>query len=165
MTDSDHWTDWITQHGPSLVLAARQWVPDPAAAEDVVQEAFLHFFPARHRARDPLAMLYVCVKRSALQWHRQSRRRLRREEAAARRDATGPSLFIPMQDEERRQLIEIALLQLPEPQREVVVMKIWVGLSFPQIAETLGTSANTVASRYRYALERLREQLAEESIP
>ncbi len=44
-------------------------------------------------------------------------------------------------------------------------MKIWGGLSFPQIAEALRISSNTAASRYRYALARLREQLAEEHIP
>ena len=49
-------------------------------------------------------------------------------------------------------------------QREVLVMKIWGGLSFPQIAAVLRISANTAASRYRYALAKLREPLAEESI-
>ena len=47
----------------------------------------------------------------------------------------------------------------------MLVMKIWGGLSFPQIAAALGCSANTAASRYRYALAKLREQLAEELIP
>jgi len=46
----------------------------------------------------------------------------------------------------------------------VLVMKIWGGLTFPQIAAALESSVNTVASRYRYALARLREQLAEEPI-
>ena len=44
-------------------------------------------------------------------------------------------------------------------------MKIWGGLTFPQIAEAAGISPNTAASRYRYALAALREQLAEETIP
>ena len=44
-------------------------------------------------------------------------------------------------------------------------MKIWGGLSFPQIAAALRISANTAKSRYRYALAKLREQLAEEPIP
>jgi RNA polymerase sigma-70 factor (ECF subfamily) len=54
---------------------------------------------------------------------------------------------------------------LPEAQREVLVLKVWGGLSFPQIAAALGIPANTAASRYRYALARLRERLAEEAIP
>jgi RNA polymerase sigma-70 factor (ECF subfamily) len=38
-------------------------------------------------------------------------------------------------------------------------MKFWGGLTFQQIAETLAISANTAASRYRYALEQLAHDL------
>ena len=44
-------------------------------------------------------------------------------------------------------------------QREVIVLKIWGDLTFAQIAQTLGESINTVASRYRYALEALRKHI------
>jgi RNA polymerase sigma factor (sigma-70 family) len=86
------------------------------------------------------------------------------EEAAARPEAD--LLFAgSLEQDERRAAIDAALHKLPENQREVLVMKIWGGLSFPQIAEVLRISANTAASRYRYALAKLREQLAEETIP
>jgi RNA polymerase sigma-70 factor (ECF subfamily) len=38
-------------------------------------------------------------------------------------------------------------------------MKFWGGLTFQQIAETLAISPNTAASRYRYALEQLAQEL------
>ena len=41
-------------------------------------------------------------------------------------------------------------------------MKIWGGLTFPQIAAALGVPNDTAASRYRYAVAKLREELAEE---
>ena len=45
-------------------------------------------------------------------------------------------------------------------------MKVWGGLTFPQIAAALGIPADTAASRYRYALGKsARQRLAEESIP
>ena len=44
-------------------------------------------------------------------------------------------------------------------------MRIWGGLSFPQIAEALQIKDNTAKSRYRYALDKLSDQLAEEPIP
>ena len=162
--DSDQWTAWLDRHGAALVLLARQWVPSRADAEDVVQEAFVRFWRSRHRAADPTAYLYACVKHCALDWQRDRKRRSRREEVAARPEAE--TLFAgPLEQDERRAAIEAALRSLPETQREVLVMKIWGGLSFPQIAEALQISANTAASRYRYALAKLREQLAEESIP
>lgn len=168
MTDAlDGWTAWLGKHGAALVLLARQWVADRADAEDIVQEAFVRFWRSRHKAVDPTAYLYTCVKRSALEWLRSRRRRVQREEAAARPEiAAGERWFAcPLEQDERRAAIEASLQQLPEAQREVLVLKIWGELSFPQIAEALGISANTAASRYRYALAKLREQLAEEPIP
>jgi RNA polymerase sigma-70 factor (ECF subfamily) len=157
------WAVWLDQHGAALVLLARQWVASRADAEDVVQEAFVRFWRSRQRATDPTAYLYACVKHCALDWQRSRSRQLRREEAAARPEAE--TWFTePLEQEERRAAIAAALDNLPANQREVLVLKIWGGLSFPQIAEVLQTSVNTTASRYRYALAKLREQLAEESI-
>ena len=159
----DDWTAWLDAHGPALVLFARQWAPGQADAEDVVQDAFLRFWRARHRAAEPLAYLFACVKHCALDRQRGRRRRTRREGAAALPE---PALFAcPLERDERRAAVEAALRQLPAEQREVVVLKIWGGLSFPQVAAALGVPANTAASRYRYALARLRGQLAEGVVP
>ena len=159
--DEEEWTVWLDRHGPVLVLLARQRVAGHADAEDVVQEAFVRFWRARHRASDPLAFLYTCVRRCALDWQRSRGRRYRREQLASRPEAE-PSFAGAAEEAERRAAVEALLHGLPEDQREVVVMKIWGGLSFPQIAEALRTSANTAASRYRYALDKLRARSAEE---
>ena len=159
----DDWAIWLDRHGPALVLLARAWVPTRADAEDVVQEAFVRFWRARHRVADPTAYLFACVKRSALDWARSNSRRARREAAAARPE--GEPLFDgPLEQAERRAAVAAALDTLPEAQREVLVMKVWGGLTFPQIAAALGVPADTAASRFRYALGKLRERLAEESI-
>jgi RNA polymerase sigma-70 factor (ECF subfamily) len=161
---ADEWAVWLDEHGAALVLLARQWVSSRADAEDVVQEAFVRFWRRRHRVAEPAAYLYACVKHCALDWQRDRHRRSRREEAVARPEAE--AWFAgPLEEADRRATIDAALRRLPESQREVLVLKIWGGLSFPQIALALGISANTAASRYRYALAKLREQLAEESIP
>jgi RNA polymerase sigma-70 factor (ECF subfamily) len=162
--DSEEWTIWLDQRLASLILLARQWVPARADAEDVVQEAFIRFWRSRHRVSDPAAYFYACVKHVALDWHRNRKRRSRREEATARPEAT--TLFTgPLEQGERRAAIEEALRDLPENQREVLVMRIWGGLTFPQIAAVLQISDHTAKSRYRYALAKLSEQLAEELIP
>lgn len=160
----DQWTVWLEEHGPALVLLARQWVARHADAEDVVQEAFVRFWRSRQRAADPAAYLYACVKNCALDWQRGRKRQLGREEKAARPEAER-AFASPLENAERNAAIEAALGDLPGEQREVLVMKIWGKLSFPQIAEALSITANTAASRYRYALAKLREALAEEPIP
>jgi len=159
----DEWAVWLDRHGPALVLLARQYVSSRADAEDIVQEAFVRFWQSRQRANDPAAYLFACVKHCALDWQRGKTRQFRREEVAARPEAE--TMFTgALEHEERRSAIAAALGGLPENQREVLVMKIWGGLSAPQIAESLRIPINTVASRYRYALAKLREQLAAEPI-
>jgi RNA polymerase sigma-70 factor (ECF subfamily) len=56
-----------------------------------------------------------------------------------------------------------AVDRLPDDQREVVVLKAFTGLTFADIAARLGISLNTAASRWRYALEKLRARLAGEA--
>jgi RNA polymerase sigma-70 factor (ECF subfamily) len=158
---ADSWSVWLEQHGAVLVLLARHWVDSRADAEDVVQEAFIRFWKSRASVADPVAYLYASVKHCALDWQRGRERRQRREVAAARPESE--ALFVALiEQDERRAAIEAALRALPIDQSEVLVMKIWGGLSFPQIGAALDLSANTAASRYRYALTKLRAQLAAE---
>jgi RNA polymerase sigma-70 factor, ECF subfamily len=56
--------------------------------------------------------------------------------------------------------VQAALRGLPTEQREVVTMKIWGDLTFEEIAEIQGVALQTAASRYRYALQKLKENLA-----
>jgi RNA polymerase sigma-70 factor (ECF subfamily) len=64
-----------------------------------------------------------------------------------------------LEQDERSQQIEKAIQSLPDYYKEVIILKIWGDLTFEQIAETLDIPMNTAASRYRYALERLRRSL------
>ena len=64
-----------------------------------------------------------------------------------------------IEQDERSQQIEAAIQSLPDYYKEVIILKIWGDLTFEQIAETLDIPMNTAASRYRYALERLRRTL------
>ena len=161
---SDHWTEWLDRHGAALLLFARQWAACRADAEDVIQDAFVRFWRLRQGVADPAAYLYACVKHCALDRHRQRKRQSLREETVARPEEESWFSDRPERDE-REAAIEAALQDLPDSQREVLVLKIWGGLTYQQVADALRISANTAASRYRYALDKLREQLVEESIP
>ena len=164
MNDSQDWTEWLTQHGDKLLLYARRWAADQATAEDLVQEAFIRFWKSQSQAADPLAYLYQCVRAVAIDVARSNQAREVREANAF----ASPPLFQPathLEQQERQQQIESAIADLPGEQAEVVTLKIWSGLTFAQIAAVTGLSANTVASRYRYALAALRNALEESNTP
>jgi RNA polymerase sigma-70 factor (ECF subfamily) len=63
-----------------------------------------------------------------------------------------------IQDEELCRLAD-ALATLPYEQREVVVLHLKGDLPFREIAAVQGTSLNTVQSRYRYGIDKLRSLL------
>ena len=98
--------------------------------------------------------------------HRAQTRRVARDLAAVRPEIDGAAdLFFRIEQDERRVAIEAALQSLPAEQRETVIMRLWGGLSFPQIGQVMAVSTDTAASRYRYALAKLRQQLAPEHAP
>lgn len=153
------WQQWFDRHGPALTLFARQRVGSYADAEDVVQSAFVRFWKNRKTARDPLTYLYSCVASVANDLHRSDSRRRERERKAwfiRPPDTNEEPAFEPNE-------IEQAMSTLPEEQRDVIVLKVWGGLTFKAVAEVLSIPANTAASRYRYAIESLKSQLSQEA--
>jgi RNA polymerase sigma-70 factor (ECF subfamily) len=158
--DELRWREWLARHGPAVLLFARQWSASKADADDAVQNGFLRFWQTRHKARDEVAYLYACVRSAAMDFGRGERRRSTHEH---RTPEFQPSSFESSPERaERNAAIEAALSQLPGDQREVIVMKIWGELTFAQIADALGISPNTAASRYRYAIARLEVELSEQ---
>jgi RNA polymerase sigma-70 factor (ECF subfamily) len=150
------WPGFIARHGPAALLFARQIAGTHADAEDALHEGFLRFWPRHPSARDPAALFFACVRTAALDQKRGGARRQAREAAHS-----PPQLVGPVCDETREH-VERALQQLPAEQREVVVLKIWSDLTFARIADVLAESPHTVASRYRYAMQKLEHLLAPE---
>src|SRR5437868_2544590 len=153
----EDWKVCFSQLAPGLVLFARQWVRSPADAEDVVQDAFVRFWRRNHSI-DNRALLYSAVRSAALDLIRRDQRRSRREiEVFADANRSVEPEFEAGDDSQRD--LAAAVDRLPRDQREVLVMKIWNELTFAEIAEALGISQNTAASRYRYALATLKKKV------
>ncbi len=137
----EDWKVCFSELAPGLVLFARQWVRSAPDAEDVVQEAFVRFWRRNLSIKNRI---------------RRDNRRARREvEVFGEAERTVQPQFEQL-DDSQRQLVA-ALDHLPRDQREVLVMKIWNELTFAEIAEALGISQNTAASRYRYGLAALKK--------
>jgi RNA polymerase sigma-70 factor, ECF subfamily len=153
----DDWQTCFRQLGPALLLFARRWTNCRAEAEDIVQEAFVRFWRRQDSVQNR-ALLYATVRSTALDRLRSAERRARRETAAA---LESEPHFEPQftTADEGQQMLAAAVERLPNEQREVVILKIWNELTFAEIGQVLEISQNTAASRYRYALAALKNNL------
>jgi len=146
-----------------LYNTARTMIDSQPDAEDAVHDLFVELAHSRDRlARiaDLDAYIFTMLR------HAVSRRRRRRDvdrraidsigrlRAETGQFATQPA--VPPDD-----AVAEAVANLPPAQREVIALKFDGGLTFAEIAAVLGTSINTAASRYRYALEKLRTAIAD----
>ena len=143
------------KHGAALAAYACCYRLDFASAEDVVQQIFVKLLRGKVALPEiPLAYLYRAVRNAALNHLRDRRQEVRLPEGET-------WLVHPGGDLEEVFALQQALKELPEEQREAVFLRIWSGMTLQEIAEATETPLNTVASRYRYAREKLRERLGE----
>ncbi len=162
------WKQWFSTHGSRLLLFARQQTRTSEDAEDVLQEAMLRLWKSgmidlkEEGSNEPcLAAAFTQIRRSAIDQARKNIRRANRETRAMELDGATDVVWFKdsIEQDERSQQIEQAIQTLPDYYKEVIILKIWGELTFEQVAETLDIPMNTAASRYRYALERLRRTL------
>jgi len=129
-------------------------------AEDLLQTVFVKIVQNRHKlakARRLDAYVYKIARNEASSF-------ISRRKRERKIEAVNESWLITPEGQELSELIEqlqTALVRLPQQQREVIVMKIYRQKTFLEISRLLGLSQNTVASRYRYGIERLRTFLGD----
>lgn len=155
-------------HADAAWNAAWHLLGDAAAAEDVVHDVFARLVaaPAGSLAiAEPRAYVLTAVLHGVRSRARASARR--GVDAGVDPDAL-PSAAPQPGDAalvgERAAAVAGALAALPLEQREVVVLRVFGGLPFREVAALCGTSANTAASRWRYACARLREHLERQGV-
>ena len=142
----------LDEHGAALVLYAQQWCDGP---EDVVQGAFIRLMRQRPVPENVVGWLYRVVRNDAVSQSRSTSRRVRHEAAAG---SDRMPWFKPATDEALDAKEAVAALQLLSSElREVVVLRLWSGLSFDEIAELTGASTSTAHRRYENGLRLLRE--------
>ena len=166
--DEEAFRDLFGRYAPSALALARRVVREPAIAQETVQEAFLAVW------RSPAA--FDPDRGSVKSWlmgivHNRAVDAVRRE-AAQQRRAEASSVFDPpveVADQvldqiglpEERRAVRQALALLPAPQREVIELMYFSGLSQSQVAQRLSVPLGTVKSRTLLGMRRLRAELME----
>jgi len=153
------------EYGRRLFAFLEGFLASRADAEEVLQEVFVKLARQRDKlagTRDLRAYVFVAARNEAVSF---IRRNARRRTPLDPRDtwlepvAAEPGPQVPAER------IGWALRDLPAEQREVIVLKCWQDMTFREIAELLKVPPNTVASRYRYAVDKLRQCLKKEDEP
>lgn len=161
------------RHAPGLTAYARTFRRGQLGADELVQAAFCRVLEVDaatlKRVEHAGAWLAAVLRREALMAMRGARRERARRDVAVARDA--PSSSVALRDSRgaasdpvvvssaHRDEIRCAVESLPRRAREVVLLKHVCGLTFEQMALALGANRDTLASRYRAAMEKLRESL------
>ncbi len=164
--DSDPLAQAYDRFGLKLFAYLKAILRNADAAEEVMQELFCKL-ARRGRRRAVVGglsdvervehYLFRAAHNEARRWFR--RNQLIRVETIRMDlvEAKAPERT----DSHQTKIVNRALAALPTEQAEVIHLKIYAGMTFARIAHVLSCSSNTVASRYRYACEKLRRGLKE----
>jgi len=147
---------WFEAYAPTLVLYVRQWLAPPLA-EDAVQDVFARLSSQATEPPNVKAWLFRSVRNAALSRLRSDRRRRRRERRAAgdRREwfdsRTGDLIDA--------RAAQAALVELPDAQRETIILRIWAGMTLREVSRVTGQSIPTAWRNYHAGLTAIRERL------
>lgn len=122
----------------------------PQDAEEAIQNVFLKLLRRSEKAVPKEAYVFASVRNQCLDMLRSARRKHQEESPV---ELIDPGKSDPLV----RKMVQDSLQELPEEQREVIILKFFCQLTLSEIALVLGANHNTVAGRYRYGLNRLQE--------
>lgn len=156
MTDRDWREELYRKHRRSLFLTAWNVLRCTSLAEDAVHSAFVGLSELAAAPVEPKLYAFRAVRNAAIDL---ARRRGRQSAELIPHDDDGvPSIEVVPQSDSRDEL-EQALSQLEQPAREVVELRLHGDLTFQEIADLYNEPLPTITSRYRRAIEKLRQLL------
>jgi RNA polymerase sigma factor (sigma-70 family) len=143
-----------------LLTLATALLNDVHTAEDIVHDFFVSFAQSPEKLRldgNLRGYLATCVANNARDKMRARQPVHMSGVEIVPSSERGPELSAVCNEELRR--LSCAIAQLPYEQREAIILHLRGGMKFKQIAKSQGVSINTVQSRYRYGLSKLRSLL------
>ncbi len=151
-----------------LLTLATALLYDKTEAQDAVHDVFLAFIKSAKKFRltgSLKAYLATCVANNARNRNKakQVRQTVGLDQAESIESDSHRPDYAAMFGEDLR-LLSASLAQLPYAQREVIILHLYSGIKFKQIAQMQAESINTIQGRYRYGLDKLRSLLDGEVI-
>ena len=150
------------EHAPALFAFLLNLTRNEADTRDLLQDLFVKLARRPELLRDVREDRHFLLRLAHNAAVDLMRRRTTREQRHETFSVETISAFAPTSDPDEqafRAALAESLGELPPDQRAVVHLKLWAGLTFEEIAETLEIPLNTAASRYRYGLDKMRARL------
>ncbi len=156
------------RHRGGLYRFLQRSTRDASLVDELFQDTWSRVIAARERYR-PQAKFSTWLLQIAHNLVIDSYRRKRPLASGEEAELAVANLPIPereqpeqaLSDFEQRRRMQLAIEQLPEEQRAVLLLRLEHDMSLEEMAEVTGAGRETVKSRLRYAMNRLRERLSE----
>jgi RNA polymerase sigma-70 factor, ECF subfamily len=149
-----------------LLTLASSLMGDINSANDVVQEVFVSFAQSAGRLKPQGSLrsfLITCMINNIRNRMKSERRTIvRLQEYSETKNSSQSDPIKELIASEQANLVVSAMAELPYEQRETVMLRLRAEMSFKEIARVQDVSINTVQSRYRYGMEKLRSLLNSE---
>lgn len=164
----------INRHKTKIFTAIYLLVKDRCLAEDIFQDTFVKIIntlrKGHYNEEGKFLQWAVRIARNLVLDHFRKMSRM-----PLLTDTDGNDIFSyiiiaeenaeeKMEKEQMQDKVKLLIQQLPEKQREVLVMRHYANLSFKEIAELTGVSMNTALGRMRYALINMRKLIEKHNI-
>jgi RNA polymerase sigma-70 factor, ECF subfamily len=150
------------RHAAAAYGLARRMVHDPAAAQDVVQEAFLSLWRSDGYCPDKGSLrsfVLGIVRNRAIDALRKDRRRRaddRSDQSVVSHLAAADRTDVEVEQRDTERFLRAALTKLPDAQRRALDLAFFGGLTYAEIALRLDEPIGTIKGRIRLGLEKLR---------
>jgi RNA polymerase sigma-70 factor (ECF subfamily) len=162
--DERAWRELTAEHQPRLAALALFVTGSTEHVDDIVQETFVRAFVAKLRNHSGTVTGYLGT--IAYRLAVKESRRLRRNVALTDRDMNDVQ-HTPLDDvllEERARHVATAIGRLSEEQRQVLILRMYCGHSYQEIARILRVPLGTVKSRIFNAVKSCRESLRRKGV-
>jgi RNA polymerase sigma-70 factor (ECF subfamily) len=147
----------VLRHRRHVYETAYRMVRNRETAEEIVQETFIRVFKSLHTFRQKAKFttwLYRITMNLCMNELNHSYRPV--DEAPREPADDSPSVTEKMAEEERKHWLEREIQSLPFKQKWILVLRIYRGMPFNEIARIVGCSAGSAKVNYRHAVVRLK---------
>ena len=165
--DRNAFSELVRMHARGVFNVVYRMCGDELIAEDAAQETFIRAWQnlSSYRPQTPLRnWLYRIAFNAGLDMLRKEKRILPNAIEDLNLSDGQPGLESLVSQQERTQLVQKAILSLPDASRAVLVLREYEEMSYQEISSTLDIPVGTVMSRLNYARKLLKDKLEYKSL-